>query len=268
MSLSGRTFHRNKPPFAAIPCGGHISQTGLRDNIPFTGGGGLPRNLNSAYQPTFTGSPVWVNDIGGMGVQVAGSQSIDVPNYFNIAAGDFTVRVVHQPSVYTNATYNALFSKSIGGVSELEVYLDNTGHVSYVRIGNSAAAVSVATGMTIGLRSDFIVTRQGTSVTFYVNGQQAGSPITSSFTQGITGGVLSLGRETASGGSDYQGTYYFLQTATRAWSPAEIAAAYWARFGSYVIRPSGYKATLAAGGFYPWFSDNGMSGGFHNMGLN
>lgn len=174
------------------------------------------RGGKTSHDATLASSPVWAVSptSGRMSVRVTGGSSINAPNWANLVAGDFLIRVIHRPTSWPG-TYTALFDKGTSGTArELSIFVDTSGNLSYGSVGDTSTGsggqvLLTTTGMTAGSWWDFVLTRSGSTCSVYVNGLLKGT-FTSSLT-GAAASLLSFGANPSTGGSTYSGSYYQCQ---------------------------------------------------------
>jgi hypothetical protein len=215
-----------------------------------------PRNWTSpSYSSTITGAPTRVISSIGYGVGVVSGAAVNIPRRENLAAGDFTVRVIHRPNVLTGG-YRSLFD-CYSSARELSVFLGTTGDISYDTIGGDAACLTGAaasTGMATGSIWDFVITRKGSGgslvLSSYVNGALKGTTANSGFSS--VGGAMSLGNNTSGGGDHYDGTYFFYGWMPRCATAVEVANWYSDPYDLYDCpRRKTYFMPTAAATTYP-----------------
>jgi len=195
-----------------VACLGFAERSGSRwANLATQG-----RDASAAGTPTFVSGPY------GPATYCTGGSAVLVPDAGNIAAGDFSVRVVHRPRTWPGS-FNALFVKGSPATNarELSLYVGSGGDLDYANIGGSDIPVSVATGMAGGGLYDFVLTRSGSTCTAYVDGAAKGT-----FTNAGTTAApapLSLGGTPGGSGTNYDGEYHLFQMwAGRCLSAAEV----------------------------------------------
>lgn len=168
------------------------------------------------------GSPVVVGGPYGPAIYCTGGASVMVPDFGNLAAGDFTVRIIHRPRTWSANDYVTLFDKGSGAnTREMAIFVDRNGNVHYATIGGIDSIPSVSTAMAAGGLYDFVLTRSGTVCTSYVDGIARGT--FGNDGTSATPASFSLGGNPSGSGSLYDGDYHLFQVwAGRCLSPAEI----------------------------------------------
>jgi hypothetical protein len=200
-----------KPPLGTPLNIDHPLYGGLWHCVVFNEGAGPPFDLApGASRATFTGAPTWSLTPGGRGLYCTAGTSADFPDHGNLVAGDFAIRVVHRPRSWANI-YNALCWKYSAGY-EIGLFFNTAGNLSYIDIGGTfqdRSSTPIVLGMTAGSVWDFVLTRVGSTCTFYVNGRAAGA-VTLSGTTGRSAALV-MGRAAPTVGSQYDGDYLTLQ---------------------------------------------------------
>src|SRR4051812_10928680 len=124
-----RSWGRQKPPIGTPINLGHPLAAKLWDCLPLNECGGIPRDpiAPAANVPVFTGTPTWGAMPGGMGIYCTGGTSVDLLDRGNLAAGDFTIRLIFRPRSWPGG-FTTIFDKGSGGSSrEMSLFVDTSG---------------------------------------------------------------------------------------------------------------------------------------------
>jgi hypothetical protein len=160
--------------------GSHALAVGLTDCLVWNEGPGVPLNLGSgAPATTLTSTPTWVSTAQGIAGYSTGGSSFNIPDHGNIVAGDFAIRVLCFIQSWP-ANFTCLFDKGTGSGRELSTFFDTSGNIDFYGLGKSGTGgngqgIAISTGMTAGSIWDFVETRTGSTVTWYVNGVSKGT---------------------------------------------------------------------------------------------
>lgn len=185
-----------KPPKGSLLNRADPLARGLLHALPFNeGAGGKALDLASGRAATWASgtetAPAWSAGAYGRGFSAGGQTRFATPDAGNIAAGDFTVRLVFTPRTWPGA-YTNVISKG-GAVGELALYVNTSGQFRYMTAGGGAGEVTPVGSMTAGGTHDFVVVRSAGSVQPYVNGLPVGSPFTAAGTAASAGSDLRVG---------------------------------------------------------------------------
>lgn len=166
----------------------------------------------------------WSSKNGFGTITCTGGSVIQIPDFTNLAAGDFTVRVIHKPNSW-NGGYTALYDK--GATREMSLFVGATGDISYAGVGTTSASIAISTGMTVDKWWDLVITRIGADLFFYVNGVFVNSNLGGFIGTTASAGTWNFGDNTASGGgTNYDGQYYSVEYWPFAISDNLIKSAY------------------------------------------
>jgi hypothetical protein len=225
-------WNRTKPPSGVGLDWLHPLANKLTDYLPLNEMAGRRLNnlASASYVPTITGTPTWQATPDGPGVYCTGGASFDLPPRA-IAAGDFTLRIIHRPTTIP-ANFTCLCDKvTTGGTTrELSVFLATNGDLDYAGLGGGGGTINIPTGMTPGRTWDFVLTRKPDSTgagvaNAYVNGAPKGSwTLGSGATGSNATNPLAFGRNPSGGGQNYNGVYLLVQLwVGRCLTAAEVA---------------------------------------------
>ena len=213
-----------RPPTPLLQRGRSLAR-GLTIDLPFgdTGGSRWVNLATPGANGYASGSPTIVGGPYGPATYCTGGSSVLVPDLGNIAAGDFSIRVIHRPRSWSAGDYVTLFDKGGSAATrELSLFIDRNGNIDYQGIGASDTSATAPTAMVAGGLYDFVLTRSGNTCTAYVDGYARGS-----FTSGgVVAGPypLSLGGNPSGGGNTYDGEYHLFQAwVGRCLSPSEVS---------------------------------------------
>lgn len=243
-------------PFAADPFCGDLDQKkpiarGLIDAFVF-----LNSNANKTFRnlanPTRNGTITGTPACHPKGIYVTGGASFDyTPNFPSVL--DFAIRIVLTPVTWPGAFTTILDQTS----RQASFFVDTSGNISY------ASAITIgtpATGMVVGKRWDFVVTRNtlnataGTTDT-YVNGKLLGTVDVSgtlAFTQ-----AFKFGTNPSTGGSNADAIYEQVQLWSRGLRHHEVQQLYVEPFAWMLPRKRGSVDQVAAGTTpYSWWAWN------------
>jgi len=194
--------------------------------------GGIPVDLvTKVNRVTLNGATVFASDgQWGLGWAVSGGADIRWYTPLNLAAGEFTLRIVHRPAWWPGA-YTAVFDKgSSSQERELSLFVGSGGDASYAGVGlygsgGVGAPWTAALGMTAGKTWDLCVRRVGAVVSGVVNGVLNATTVSLNTTS-TAGAYLSLGANPTNGGQNYDGAYFLMQYWDRALSAREMFELY------------------------------------------
>lgn len=190
--------HRAKPPAGRTLDRSHPLADGLLHCLPFAEGAGgraadPATGVRAAWASGDETVPAWASGRYGKGFSAANVDSrFEVADAGNIAAGDFTVRVVYLPRSLPGA-YTNLINKG-GAAGEMSVYVNTSGQLQYVAFGGAANDTLFRGSMPVGAVADMVITRTGTTCQLYVNGAAAGATFSNSGTTASAGSTLKVGR--------------------------------------------------------------------------
>lgn len=212
------------------PVADHPLNRGLTEwwlALPGRGLGQTLPGLAGRYPGTLTGGATWAAGPNGFaGVSVSGGSYLSLPDWANLAAGDFTLVVVHTPRTWPGS-YTALCDKGTSGLNrQMSLFYDTAGNMSYYGIGTGAPAIAGPnTGMTAGKTWHFVLTRTGSACSTWVNGVSGGT-FTEAGTTAGTGGTWQFGANPSGGGTAYDGIYHEIRYAPRGVSQSEAVGLY------------------------------------------
>lgn len=220
------------PPFLHR---GHPSARGLDDAWVFAeGAGDTVRNIARYRNVSSINGGTWVVGRYGRAVSVSGGTSLELESPYNIAAGDFTFRLVFHVDNWTGP-YTCLVDKGLTSPTRRELMLsfNTNGDLNYAGIGTPWTDWQESTGMSAGQDWDLVLRRRGSLAQIFVDGKKIGNGTTTTGTSGLER-TLSLGPCNSGGGTPFDGHYYLCEIwLGRALSHAEIAALHGDPFGPY-----------------------------------
>lgn len=151
--------------------------------------------IGIATSTTFVSGPV-LGVVGQALLFSGASQYINVPSSASLAAltGDMSIAAWVNVKNFTN--YNGIASKTASNLpAPFDFYLSQTTGVPSFLRGNGTfnCGVAAANAPALNTWQFIVVTMSGTSVTFYLNGAQNGSPQTCSTTIADAGKALKIG---------------------------------------------------------------------------
>lgn len=152
----------------------HPLSYGLFDCLIWHEGAIPPINLASpSIVTTRIGSPTAALTQLGPAGQTQGSNAYAIPHHGEIsgaANNDLAIRVLFKPVSWSAGGFDVLFDKGSGGSRDLSVFVDNSGNLSFVVVGQNSAFGSATTAMMAGAIWDFVLTREVGVVKVYING--------------------------------------------------------------------------------------------------
>jgi len=204
----------------------HGLARGMLDCIIFgpQGQNGLVNLVAGNGQPTpGTGSRNWRVTLDGAGLYVPTAAtttlSWSIPNHVNYSAGDVSARIRFVPVSFPH-NFAAVYTKQDNvGNREIGLYLDSSGNQDFFSIGTANDSTVYTTNFAVGKVAEHVMTRSGSSITYYANGASIGT-ISLANTTAIAQ-PLSFGRDAAQTTQSGDFTYLSFQTWNRALSAAE-----------------------------------------------
>lgn len=167
----------------------------------------VPANLASPTVKTaLTNTPTLSPTVIGYSGYVTGGSSFNIPDHVEYAAADFAIRVLFRPISWNVGGFTVLFDNS---ARSLSMFFDVNGNISFSGIGAGSPLSSGATAMTAGKVWDFVLTRNGSTASVYVNGVFITSATSNSV--GTNGGPLNFGGNPSTGGSTADAQYISTQ---------------------------------------------------------
>lgn len=229
----------------------HELSRGLSDCVVFDDGGGLrPVNQASTLGIVTPGAsaPGWRASPGGVGAYVSGGSGFEIPNHQIFGTNNWSIRCLFYP-ITLAGTYTIFLEKSTAdgdGNRDFLVCLNGSGNISYLTIAGGGADPSDTCGMAPGKLYDFVMTKSGTTISFYVNGILKGSA-TMGGAASIAGKTM-IGGTLSSGNTNIEAVYHLYQSwIHRALTPSEILSLYHEPYQMFT-KPRQRSVKAAAGG--------------------
>lgn len=230
----------------------HPITRGMFDCLLWNDGAGAPVNLcPGTAATTLTSAPTLGMTVAGPAGYATGGSSFDIPDHGSLVAGDSAVRILFLPVSWPNA-FTVLIDKGnpTGSHREICLFFGTTGDISFACYGNDGgASLAISTGCAAGLVWDFVASKSGNTVTYYVNGVSKGT--------GASAGTAHLadpmcyGRNISGGGANADVMFIAAQNWTRALDVSEVLDLYHNPYG-FLLRPENTLPALksASGGFF------------------
>lgn len=212
-----------KPPVGVPLNGNHPLTRGLYDWVLVNEGGGLTRNLGFGGPNTAGAANVWSSGAAGRRVTPGtgappANEAIEMSSATNYAAGDFTFRLIFEPTTWSGAAAD-IYSKG----NEFRSFFNDSGHLSFISLGGTDTdmiASPILTGFTTGSVWDYVLTRSGSTVTAYGNGLSKGTTTNGGTTASNVPLVFNGDQTRGTGNPVY--SIYLVQFWTRCLPPGEI----------------------------------------------
>lgn len=218
--MRGRLSHAwggTPPALGARVAWGHPLARGLYECVLFQEGTGLPRNVGLGAPNAGTASPgAWAPaPRWGLGQVIgSGAATISLADSVNYAAGDFTLRWIVRP-----VSWSGGFADPFSKGNELRLFLSDSGGLMLTAGGTDGAMVGVGLGLDVV--QDVVVTRAGSAVTYYVDGEVRGTDTVAGTTPTATALVANGDGARGTGNPTYACHGWLIWT--RALLPAEVA---------------------------------------------
>jgi hypothetical protein len=113
----------------------------------------------------------------GTSAYAAGGNNVLLPNRGNLAAGDFTLHALFRPRSWAS-DFSVLVEKGTSSSEagrEFGIFFDTSGNVNFTHVGQNTFFATRATGLTTWRVWSLVLTRTGTTLQYYVNGEPAGA---------------------------------------------------------------------------------------------
>lgn len=186
--------------FFCYPTANSLFDSVAPANVLVTNGNGTATVVNTEAGPGLSGT----------------AGTVQVPNSFNFAAGDFTIQYVFRPDAFNGANGEFL-SKNL----EFDLFYNTSGNINLLTLGGTGvSSLSSSAGLVIGSVYVLHITRSGTAGLCYTNGRKDGSFTSSATTAG--GQALKINGD-GSRGAVPSSTFISLAYWNRALSASEVA---------------------------------------------
>jgi hypothetical protein len=162
-------------------------------------------------------SPTFPRTKYGRGLLTSGGSTLQIPsNGVDFAAADFAIQLLFSPVTWTSGFSSLLSKASLA----LEFFFDTSGNASYYYWAGGGGTPTAPTGFTTDKLHQLVISRSGTTVTWYANGSSAGTHTISGAAGGT--GNLYLANNLGGGGSSPSINAYLVRTWTRDLSLQEV----------------------------------------------